>query len=89
MTDTDTREKAAREFLGRVRGTAGDNELPEAYRGKPDQDEPWRYVCPDCAGNVTSNRYSPKYRCYRCNGLWAYRELHDKKRGMKVGVGNE
>lgn len=71
MTETSNRDGAIRD-------------LPEAYRRKPDPSEPWRYVCPDCGGQILSKRRGHTYRCNRCFGHWKFRELHDKKRFGEV-----
>lgn len=48
---------------------------------KPDPDEPWRYVCPDCGGQVHGdhNAVSRPYRCTRCGSWFARDDLEDQK----------
>jgi len=57
--------------------------VSEAYRGKPDHDEPWRWVCPDCQGQVNNGKnernIARPYQCNQCNKRWNVRELYDKK----------
>lgn len=78
----------ADEFLARI--VSGDDvpeeyrEVPEAGTAKPDPSEPWRYVCPDCGGQVNGDRKSSKYRCKRCGEGFLFEDLHDKKRFGEV-----
>lgn len=48
---------------------------------KPDPDEPWRYVCPNCRRQVrgTKETTTTKYRCPGCNETFTADELWDKK----------
>jgi DNA-directed RNA polymerase subunit RPC12/RpoP len=55
------------------------NYLPEAYGSKPDPDEPWRYVCPDCGRQIVTARGIQKYRCRNCSKTFEFEELRDKK----------
>ena len=53
-----------------------------AHSDKPDSDEPWRYVCPNCGGQVAGggNRL---YRCSTCGKDSAESDLRDKKTGKR------
>lgn len=70
------------EFLRRVNGDR--QEVPEAGTRKPDPSEPWRYVCPDCGGQVQGS--GRVYECKResCRTTWEKFELHDKKRDGEI-----
>lgn len=59
-------------------------EVQEAYRTKPDPDEPWRYVCPNCGGQVHANAQARRkpYQCTRCRKTWRKDGLRDKKNGQ-------
>lgn len=48
---------------------------------KPDPSEPWRYVCPDCGGQVHGdhNAVTRPYKCSRCGEYHAKDDLADKK----------
>jgi hypothetical protein len=45
---------------------------------KPDSDEPWRFVCPDCGRQVRGERKSRRYYCRDC-GAFEKAELTDKR----------
>lgn len=68
------------DFLERVRGIEGTREVPKAYRRKPDPDEPWRYVCPDCGGQVRGDGLM--YECKRedCRETYDKNDLRDLKK---------
>lgn len=67
------------EFLERIQGIdSGQGDVPEAYVRKPDPDEPWRYVCPDCGGQVQADGL--QYDCTTCRGMWDRNDLRDLKR---------
>jgi len=53
--------------------------LTPNHERKPDPSEPWRYVCPDCGGQVYSNDSRMTYQCSTCNGSYSEDELIDKK----------
>jgi tRNA(Ile2) C34 agmatinyltransferase TiaS len=54
-------------------------EVPEAYESKPDSDEPWRYVCPDCEGQIKSASRIGHYECHNCDSLTKRDDLKDLK----------
>lgn len=50
------------------------------YRSKPDLDEPWRYVCPNCKSQVYQSKTNVKrYNCHTCDSNFWKRELYDQK----------
>lgn len=49
-------------------------------RSKPDPDEPWRYVCPDCGRQVHRQPSTTRYRCHHCGESFAFDALRDKAR---------
>lgn len=69
------------EFLRRINGDR--RTVPETHQRKPDPSEPWRYVCPDCGGqvNTTAHMAGEVYRCAtpECRGRFEESELIDKK----------
>jgi ribosomal protein L37AE/L43A len=52
--------------------------LPPADERKPDSTAPWRYVCPDCDGQVVGVQASRVYRCVRCKSYHPAADLHDQ-----------
>lgn len=59
-----------------------DSGVPAAFSHKPDPDEPWRYVCPDCGGQIRSR---PKHVDYWCDGCGSHVDrLYDKKNEVNV-----
>jgi len=50
-----------------------------AHSRKPDPQEPYRYVCPDCGGQVRGEQTSTNYYCRDC-GAFDLDELRDLKR---------
>jgi len=55
------------------------------YRSKPDPEEPWRYVCPECGNQVYRAKHNHGYYCETCqSGGYAKDELYDKKRGERI-----
>lgn len=46
---------------------------------KPDPDEPWRYVCPDCGGQPQRGRNADTFQCSTCNRAWDRDDLVDLK----------
>lgn len=54
----------------------------EAHSDKPDSDEPWRYVCPDCEGQIAKSSMK-KYRCNDCGKITHKNDLLDLKTGDK------
>lgn len=58
-------------------------QVPEAFAHKPDPSEPYRYVCPDCGGQVNADpdTKATPYHCRRCDGWWDKDGLRDKKDG--------
>ena len=61
-------------------------ELPPAHSSKPDRDEPWRYVCPDCGSQVDgSHARQGEYRCCSCRSQHPPENLLDQKTG-ETGV---
>jgi DNA-directed RNA polymerase subunit RPC12/RpoP len=53
---------------------------------KPDPEEPYRYVCPDCAAQVNSaTNNSERYYCHECGRFFDFEELYDKRNGVVVG----
>lgn len=66
---------AQTEFLQRVAGEH--SEVPAAGCCKPDPSEPWRYVCPECGGQVQGNGL--RYRCTTCGVFHGKDDLRDKK----------
>jgi hypothetical protein len=62
--------------------------MDEAIRHgrKPDPEEPYRYVCPDCTGLVnSSSNNSDGYWCHECDRAFDFEELYDKRNGVIVG----
>lgn len=57
------------------------SEIQPAHARKPDPDEPWRYVCPDCGGQVNGGDSSHGYRCTTCGVRHGPDQLYDRKRG--------
>lgn len=54
-------------------------DIQTEYRTKPDPDEPWRYVCPECKAQVSGNKSMVTYYCEKCEVWWRKEELLDKK----------
>lgn len=54
----------------------------KAHSDKPDPEEPWRYVCPDCHGQV-SEWGGLKYKCSSCGKNTQKDNLYDQKTGKK------
>lgn len=52
--------------------------IPESDSRKPDPVEPWRYVCPDCGGQVNRDDMHRQYRCGSCDGYYTRDQLVDK-----------
>ena len=47
---------------------------------KPDPDEPFRYVCPDCRSQVNGAQSSlAGYRCEHCQKTYSRSDLYDLK----------
>lgn len=61
--------------------------LTERHARKPDQNEPYRYVCPECRHEVRENgrMKGSVYKCYHCNQVYQKSELWDKKEEKVVG----
>jgi len=58
-----------------------------AHSSKPDPDEPWRYVCPDCRGQVYHNDdRAGSFRCPQCRDTHPPRELYDKLTTQRRGA---
>jgi DNA-directed RNA polymerase subunit RPC12/RpoP len=53
--------------------------VPREHRGKPDPSEPWRYVCPQCEGQVHRRPQEYLYRCRRCGEGFEKDDLHDRR----------
>lgn len=53
-------------------------QIPKRDSRKPDPDEPWRYVCPDCHGQVTKGKCH-RYYCPPCMSSYTHVQLYDKK----------
>lgn len=51
--------------------------VPPCHQRKPDPDEPWRYVCPNCGGQVYGRAKHTKYECSSCAVSWYRDELED------------
>lgn len=61
--------------------------LRPAFAAKPDPEEPWRYVCPDCEKQVRYNSdRAGTYRCDTCDDTYPREDLLDQKTG-ETGVG--
>jgi hypothetical protein len=61
--------------------------LKEAHSRKPDPDEPWRYVCPDCRVQVFDkpSTAAGTFRCKSgCQERWDRSELYDRKTGEQA-----
>lgn len=52
--------------------------VSERFRGKPDIDEPWRYVCPECGKQVWKKKRGTSYECNSRHGPFDKAELRDK-----------
>lgn len=52
----------------------------EAHSARPDPNEPWRYLCPDCMTHSLRVREKHSvFRCYQCEEDFEKFELYDKK----------
>lgn len=74
-------------MTGMTASTNGDgnvDRIPPIDSRKPDPDEPWRYVCPECGCQVTKGQASLWFKCWGCSETWEYKELWDQKHGCKV-----
>lgn len=64
------------------------DEVSEAHSRKPDPNQPWRYVCPECGSQVTGNASfaGAKYACTNksCRRTVPAGELLDQKTGEQV-----
>lgn len=61
--------------------------VKEAHSRKPDPDEPWRYVCPNCWRQVFDEptTIAGTFRCKNgCEGRWQRNELIDRKTGEQA-----
>lgn len=76
-------EATADEFLRRVNG---DETVGQAFASKPDPDEPWRYVCPECEGQVRRSGKGLQYGCSTCSWTGYRADLWDRKRSIRVGT---
>lgn len=56
-----------------------DAPVPPADDRKPDPSHPYRYVCPDCEGQVRRRMESTTYQCSFCLASWRKEDLHDRK----------
>lgn len=55
--------------------------IPERDERKPDPAEPWRYVCPDCEGQVHGSAHRTGWYCYKCDRRYYHRrDLTDRAR---------
>lgn len=54
-------------------------EVRVANSSKPDPSEPWRYVCPECKGQVHRNKSGFLYRCDKCEESYQKDELLDQR----------
>lgn len=54
-------------------------------RTKPDPNQPWRYVCPECypekVKQVHRSKQTKRYRCSECSTTFEMNELFDQKMG--------
>jgi hypothetical protein len=50
-----------------------------SHSRKPDPDQPWRYVCPECGRQVNGSMKQPndKFRCHE-HGQFTFDELEDQ-----------
>lgn len=63
-------------------GEAIGHDVEKAWRSKPDTDEPWRYVCPDCVPDRRSQVHHTSgnlYECQNCGWSGRKHELHDQR----------
>lgn len=51
----------------------------EADTTKPDPDEPWRFVCPDCGRQPTDRASGAKFWCESCEESLEKADLKDLK----------
>jgi ribosomal protein L37AE/L43A len=51
----------------------------EAHQRRPDPDEPWRYLCPDCEMHRLDNLSKGTVYCNNCKQRYDMSELIDKK----------
>lgn len=58
----------------------GGDSVGKFAENKPDPDEPFRYVCPDCRTQVRGKISSGKYECNSCGEYFEKEELVDKKK---------
>jgi hypothetical protein len=64
-----------------------DPDIPECHSRKPDPDEPWRYVCPNCEqqGIGRKGLDASLFKCHNgCNQKWERTELLDQKTGDRA-----
>jgi uncharacterized protein (DUF983 family) len=54
-----------------------EDEVRPADSSKPDPNEPYRYVCPECEGQVHSGVSNVKFYCHKCNQGYHKDELLD------------
>lgn len=52
--------------------------MTREYSSKPDPENPWRWVCPECHEQVYRTDSEIKFRCRTCGGTWARGELVDQ-----------
>lgn len=61
-------------------------DVPQADIRKPSPDEPYRYVCPECRGQVHGQYHTLlNFRCSSCDETWERDELYDQKRNVVIG----
>jgi ribosomal protein L37AE/L43A len=52
----------------------------EAHSARPDPEEPWRYLCPECMKHSLKAREKyGDFRCVNCDEAFEKFELYDKK----------
>lgn len=63
------------------------NDIPRDAERKPDPDEPFRYVCPQCDKQVNGSKSTiDTYHCNHCPAAYDFDELYDLK--LKTIVSN-
>jgi hypothetical protein len=58
--------------------------IPERDSRKPDPDEPWRYVCPDCGCQVSGQARAMNIRCRGCEWTGEAADTWDKKHDRRA-----
>lgn len=53
--------------------------IPRDDRGKPDPDEPFRYVCPQCGCQPNRRPAMLNYYCRKCGESFPFDKLEDLK----------